>query len=207
MVRFVDMGVRCNGRLSDARQIIFAKSTNSITPPWEALIRNHYSSLLTQTFALLRTRTQQQLEAPILNRYHSCSTINDINNSMPSTTAPSKSTGGSSVFDRLYSKSTESSRVRKTVAPVTDSNILIRHDDKKPAAASTSLQKKIRPKTTNRPKNVRTVAPSSSGSTGIHDRLYSKGTASYNSKRKAAGKESTSTVAHARGPLHTKTNA
>jgi hypothetical protein len=65
------MGVRCNGRLSDARQIIFAKSTNSITPPWEALIRNHYSSLLTQTFALLRTRTQQQLEAPILNRYHS----------------------------------------------------------------------------------------------------------------------------------------
>ncbi|KAG7356247.1 hypothetical protein IV203_000933 [Nitzschia inconspicua] len=128
---------------------------------------------------------------------------------MTSTTAATKSSG-SSVFDRLYSKSTESSRVRKSVAPVTDKNILTRQDDTRHQAVTphSSIPKK-RSHPTKNTVRTRIVAPvSSKCGPGIHDRLYSKGTASYNSKRKAAttGVES-STGTSTRGPLKTKTNA
>mmetsp|Transcript_21012 Transcript_21012/g.33818 ORF Transcript_21012/g.33818 Transcript_21012/m.33818 type:complete len:127 (+) Transcript_21012:71-451(+) len=116
---------------------------------------------------------------------------------------------GSSVFDRLYSKSTESSRIRKTTGPVTNQNFLTRDDDDKHHGSSSTT--KPRPKTG--PKGNRVVAPTTTttipASGGVHDRLYSKGTASYNSKRKAASSTSPSKSheQHPRGPLKTKTNS
>ena len=104
----------------------------------------------------------------------------------------------SSVFDRLYSKSTESSRVRKSVAPVNKNNILTRQDDdKKKSSSSTLMQKKNKNRIATSGKKTTTTIPSTGG---IYDRLYSSGTASYNSKRKA-------TTTDPRGPLKTKTNA
>jgi hypothetical protein len=107
----------------------------------------------------------------------------------------------SSVFDRLYSKSTESSRVRKSVAPVTKNNFLTRQDDdkKKPSMRKNRIVGKSTGavKKTSSTSHIAQTIPTTGG---IYDRLYSSGTASYNSKRKASGNEP-------RGPLKTKTNA
>jgi hypothetical protein len=107
------------------------------------------------------------------------------------------------VYDRLYSKSTESSRVRKSVAPVTEKNFLTRSDDKKLSGNSKNPSLKTLPKKAKVTcsKRVCTATLSSSSALGIHDRLYSKGTASYNSKKKGGKSASDS-----RGPLKSKTN-
>jgi hypothetical protein len=120
---------------------------------------------------------------------------------MPTSTTAS---GGSSVFDRLYSNSTASSKIRKCVAPVTQKNFLSCHDDGSKKTANRSGKKAA----TRPVKNTTTV----SGGTAIHDRLYSRGTASYNGKRKGhtAGEEPLREQQHhtnARGPLKTKTNS
>jgi hypothetical protein len=133
---------------------------------------------------------------------------------MLSTTATKSSE--STVFDRLYSKSTESSRVRKIVAPVTEKNVLTRQDVKDHRVTNTlssSLQTKSHSNIMRSKSNYTLSSPSVNNSTssgGIHDRLYSKGTASYNSKRRtmtATKREVSSTVIQSRGPLRTKTNS
>jgi hypothetical protein len=137
----------------------------------------------------------------------------------PSNMLPSNASksSGSTVFDRLYSNSTESSRVRKSVAPVTKTNILTRQDDKnhktRITPSSSSLQTKSHSNIM-QSKNNRSGGPvlanSSTCSGGVHDRLYSKGTASYNSKRKTSTVPTggaSSTKMQSRGPLKTKTNA
>jgi hypothetical protein len=112
------------------------------------------------------------------------------------------SCASSSVFDRLYSKSTESSRIRKCVAPVTNKNILTRQDDEPrfPAMKKENGSNRMgKPASSTRGTKTSTFAPTVPSTGGIHDRLYSSGTASYNSKRKATN--------DSRGPLKTKTNS
>ena len=82
-----------------------------------------------------------------------------------------------SVFDRLYSKSTESSRSRtsaketesSTAKTVSSKRVIPRNNQTRPAAP---------------PKTYTYQSKSNSGSSDVFSRLYSSGTESYNSKRK-----------------------
>jgi hypothetical protein len=111
------------------------------------------------------------------------------------------SQGSSSVFDRLYAKSTESSRVRKSTVDLTK-NFLVREDDK-----DKNQDQHRKPKMTTKPRSVTSTTTNAIGGTGgVHDRLYSKGTASYNSKRVASSAKSDNNH-HPRAPLRTTTNS
>ncbi|VEU34872.1 unnamed protein product [Pseudo-nitzschia multistriata] len=90
------------------------------------------------------------------------------------TTRPS-SKSSSSVFDRLYSKSTESSRLRQSAGKETTSKTII-------SKKKESQKHRARPVLKTKTNLVQ--SGTSAGSSAVYDRLYSKGTASYNSKRK-----------------------
>mmetsp|Transcript_9020 Transcript_9020/g.21957 ORF Transcript_9020/g.21957 Transcript_9020/m.21957 type:complete len:111 (+) Transcript_9020:153-485(+) len=93
---------------------------------------------------------------------------------MTSHTNRPSSQSSSSVFDRLYSKSTESSRLRQSAGkePVNTGKKTI-SSNRRPRTVLKSKTNLVRPETKN-------------SSSGVYDRLYSKGTASYNSKKKIA---------------------
>lgn len=98
------------------------------------------------------------------------------------------SQSSSSVFDRLYSKSTESSRLRKSAGKEEDitRNIAVSNSVgsiKKNVPNNRRLKAVTKPNT-----NVR--SKTGTGSSEVYNRLYSKGTASYNSKRKAVATQS-----------------
>mmetsp|Transcript_10666 Transcript_10666/g.25675 ORF Transcript_10666/g.25675 Transcript_10666/m.25675 type:complete len:128 (+) Transcript_10666:81-464(+) len=94
-----------------------------------------------------------------------------------------------SVFDRLYSKSTESSRLRKSAAEKESENA-----GNASASKFFNSNKRVPHRSRHRsPLKSRTNAVSSqkkTDSSEIYNRLYSKGTASYNSKRKISAKPS-----------------
>jgi hypothetical protein len=116
----------------------------------------------------------------------------------PSTTAPKCS---SSVYDRLYSKSTESSRRLRNSAGKEDENTNGVSISKKNISNSSS--KKNLPKSRHKTvvkssqKNARSTrtgtraTSASAASSEVYNRLYSNGTASYNSKRKTASTSDT----------------
>ena len=94
-----------------------------------------------------------------------------------------------SVFDRLYSKSTESSRLRKSAAEKESENA------SNVSASDFFNSKKHVPRRGRQrsPLKSRTNfarSRTNADSSEIYNRLYSKGTASYNSKRKNSAKPS-----------------
>mmetsp|Transcript_32 Transcript_32/g.83 ORF Transcript_32/g.83 Transcript_32/m.83 type:complete len:127 (+) Transcript_32:108-488(+) len=99
----------------------------------------------------------------------------------------SSSQNSTSVFDRLYSKSTESSRLRKSAAEnETEGNGNI--SASKYLSSSTTTTKTVPHRNKSRPalksKTNMVRSQKKNGSSEVYNRLYSKGTASYNSKRK-----------------------
>lgn len=102
------------------------------------------------------------------------------------TTIPTHTSSQSaiSVFDRLYSKSTESSRLRKSTAQKETENT----GGNVSASKNFNSKKNGVPRSHSRPalKSKTNVihAQTNTGSSEVYNRLYSKGTASYNSKRK-----------------------
>jgi hypothetical protein len=117
----------------------------------------------------------------------------------PSTTTPKCS---SSVYDRLYSKSTESSRRLRKSAGKEDENTNIGVSISKKNISGSSSKKNL-PKSRHKTvvkssqKNARSTrtgtraTSTSAASSEVYNRLYSKGTASYNSKRKTASTSDT----------------
>lgn len=112
----------------------------------------------------------------------------------PSTTTTTPKCS-SSVYDRLYSKSTESSRRLRKSAGKEDENTNGVSISKKNISSSSS--KKNLPKSRHKTviksshKSIRSTragirGTSAAASSEVYSRLYSKGTASYNSKRKTA---------------------
>ena len=104
-------------------------------------------------------------------------------------------TSSSSVYDRLYSKSTESSRRLRKSAGKEDENTNGVSISKKNISSSSSKKNlpKSRHKTVMKSsqKSIRSTrtgirGTSAAASSEVYSRLYSKGTASYNSKRKTA---------------------
>ncbi len=122
------------------------------------------------------------------------------------------SSGSSSVFDRLYSKSTESQRMRRAAAPdAVVPKIFVPRDDGESDGSKKNLPKN-RYKTAAKPKEVRartTTTATTGTSGGVYERLYSKGTASYSAKRKDGKDEGDgpSTKSTGRRPLKSKNNA
>lgn len=97
-----------------------------------------------------------------------------------------------SVFDRLYSKSTESSRLRKSAAGKETENT-----GDISALKSFNSYKRIPPRSQPprlalKSKTNLISSQTLAGSSEVYNRLYSKGTASYNSKRKIITKKSQS---------------
>eukprot|EP00536_Pseudo-nitzschia_multiseries_P001754 jgi/Psemu1/300965/fgenesh1_kg.22_\ len=91
---------------------------------------------------------------------------------MTSRTNRPSSQSSSSVFDRLYSKPTESSRLRQSAGKETVST------------GKKTIPSNRRPRAVLKSKTNLVRSETKTGSSGVYDRLYSKGTASYNSKRK-----------------------
>jgi hypothetical protein len=110
------------------------------------------------------------------------------------TTIPihTSSQSSTSVFDRLYSKSTESSRSRKSTAQKATENI----DGNVSGSKVFNSKKNGAPRSHSRPalKSKTNVihVQNNTGSSEVYNRLYSKGTASYNSKRKTTATQSVS---------------
>jgi hypothetical protein len=108
---------------------------------------------------------------------------------LPTNTSAQSST---SVFDRLYSKSTESSRLRKSTTAKETENTC---GNVSASKFSNSNENGV-PRSHSRPalKSKTNVVRSqtNTGSSEVYNRLYSKGTASYNSKRKTSTTQSQS---------------
>jgi hypothetical protein len=141
----------------------------------------------------------------------------------PSTTTPKCS---SSVYDRLYSKSTESSRrLRKSAGKEEDENSNgVSISKKNISSSSSSSSSKNLPKSrhktvvkSSQKKNARsttrrtgtgtkTSTSASAASSEVYNRLYSKGTVSYNSKRKMATSDTIITNVTKKTPLKSTTN-
>jgi hypothetical protein len=116
----------------------------------------------------------------------------------PRTTRSSSAQGGS-VFDRLHKSSTLSSRVRKQTAPVVTKCILTREEN----------EEKFVSKRASRPRrNLRPKRPNATHKTttdgAIFNRLYSQGTKSSSSKRKASSTETETFVPSIRAVLKPK---
>mmetsp|Transcript_13511 Transcript_13511/g.28324 ORF Transcript_13511/g.28324 Transcript_13511/m.28324 type:complete len:122 (+) Transcript_13511:184-549(+) len=112
---------------------------------------------------------------------------------MTTSRARPSSQSSSSVFDRLYSKPTESSRLRQSAGKETGSTT-------GGVSASKNVHSKRNSSHTRRPRPVLksktnvVYSETTNGSSGVYDRLYSKGTASYNSKRKASSTKDESNI-------------
>ena len=118
---------------------------------------------------------------------HSLSAIDSKSQTMPATSTYS-SGSSTSVFDRLYSKSTESSRMRKSAvkkecenAGDTSGSNFFKSNNRIPHRSR--RRSPLRSKTN----QIRSLTDNANSSE-VYNRLYSKGTASYNSKRKISTK-------------------
>ena len=132
---------------------------------------------------------------------------------MSSSRRTPSTTSSSSVYDRLYSKSTESSRRLRKSAGKEDENTNGVSISKKNISSSSSKKNlpKSRHKTVMKSsqKNIRSTRTgirdtSAAASSEVYSRLYSKGTASYNSKRKTVS--TTDTIVTKKTPLKSTTN-
>ena len=171
------------------------------------------SATITAKFTLPHLYVHRQIRSRIQyptdnHSSTSCSVtpIKDLSTGPTMTNPPSlsskssSSSSSSSVFDRLYSKSTESARIRKTTPkePTVPKNILEREDEENQKNSHNIMVKKssgrksvpIKRGVSHKKKLMNTTNGTNSS---VYDRLYSKSTASSKSKR--SGTTTTTTAA------------